>query len=152
MTAERVLDAMNELPDHLLEQTDLLRSRKPVRWQTWVAAACLVLVMGIAYSFLVAPAEKANDMVGDAGEDGMLEDKMESASTTGDWWIATVLTVEGDTVTVRTEFGSEREMQLTELEEKVDLQPGQRIRIYLKEAQMPTEGVLKPYRIKIEEE
>ena len=49
MNAEKILDAMQYLPEELLLQTDRLRQRKTVRWQHLAAmAACLCLVLGLA--------------------------------------------------------------------------------------------------------
>ena len=148
MTAELILDAMNELPDHLLEQTEALRQRKPVRWQPLAAAACLCLMLGIAYSFVVAPAEKG-DNAAPPQNVGALED---AETTNGSWWLATVTAVEEDRLTAVMDSGAEVTVLLTELAEKPALTPGQRIRIYLKEETLDGSIALKPYKIEIEEE
>ena len=148
MTAEHILDAMNELPDGLLEQTDALRQRNPIRWQPLAAAACLILALGIAYSFMVAPATKENDGASPP-EMGALED---AVTSNGSWWLATVTAVEEDTLTAVMDSGAEVTVLLTELKEKPALTPGQRIRIYLEEETLDGTAVLKPYKIEIEEE
>ena len=67
MNAEKILDAMQYLPEELLLQTDRLRQRKTVRWQHLAAmAACLCLVLGLAMGL-----EQVADMV-----DAMFEGEM----------------------------------------------------------------------------
>lgn len=149
MTAEHILDAVNGLPDHLLEQTDRLRSKKKIRWQGWATAACLVLVLGIAYSFVVAPAKTADD----AGAAlGSLTDKAESQSLSGIWWTATVIRADRQMLTVRMVSGQERQVSLTRLQEKMEFAPGQKIRIYLEDTALLADTPLRPYKIIIEEE
>lgn len=151
MTAEHILDAMNELPDSLLEQVDSIRNRKPFRWQPLVAAACLCLVLGVAYSFVVAPAEKSSDnMAPEAGN--VLKDEALSDKDGAFWWIATVTAVEEESLTAVLDSGTEVNVLLTGLEEVPTFLPGQKIRIYLKEETFDENTPLKPYKIAIEEE
>ena len=148
MTPEYLLDAMNELPEALVDRTDRIRGRKPIHWQPWVAAACLVLAVGVAGNFLKLGGEESYDsMQEDAGNS--LHD--EDFSTSGYWWSATVLTVEEKMLTVRLEFGREVNVVLTELEEKLAFAPGQQIRIWLEKPELPADGPLKPFRIELKE-
>lgn len=59
MNGEKLMDAMNLLPDDLLEATNALRTRKRTHWKPIVAlAACLCLVVGM---WLINPGAKAED-------------------------------------------------------------------------------------------
>lgn len=154
MTAEHILDAMNELPDAMLEQVDSIRNRKPFRWKLLATAACLCLALGIAYSFAVEPAEKSSDNMAMAPElGGILQDEADIDGADGAfWWNATVTAVEEEKLTAVLDSGAEVTVLLTQLEEKPALIPGQRIRIYLEEETFDEETPLKPYKIEIEEE
>lgn len=47
MNPEQLSDAMNELPQELLEETQAARSRRRLRWKPLAAAAaCLLLAAG----------------------------------------------------------------------------------------------------------
>ena len=64
MSAEKLLDAMQYLPDEMLEQTDRLRQRKSFRWKPLVAtAACLCLLLGAAWGVMQAGMKTAEDRV-----------------------------------------------------------------------------------------
>ena len=154
MTAEHILDAMNELPDHLLQQTDAIRHRKRIRWEPFVAAACLCVAVGAILGLLQGPTKEAFDgAVGNAAPDcGALEDKVDAESTTGLWWSATVLTVEQEQLTVRLDSGREVVVLLSELDLIPEFTPGQKIRIYLKDGELPADTPLKPYKIEIKED
>ncbi|MBR2309201.1 MAG: hypothetical protein IKA47_01535 [Oscillospiraceae bacterium] len=150
MTPEYLLDAMNDLPEDLLDRTDRIRDRKPICWQPWVAAACLVLAVGVAGNFLRLGGEKSYDSMKEDAGDAMHDDQF--STTGGYWWSATVLTAEKEKLTVRLGFGQEAEVILTQLEEKMEYTPGQRIRIWLKEPELPADGPLEPVKIELEEE
>lgn len=155
MTAEKLLDAMEYLPDELLEQTDKLRCRTSVRWQTWVAtAACLCLLLGIGYGFLVPGASKmAND---GAAPEQVLTD--EAGSTSMAPLTATVTAVEATYLYVELADGTQREVSLAQLSQIPELEPGMRIELYfayvgtMDEDGADTERVLTPCRIEIKEE
>ena len=152
MTAEHILDAMNELPDHLLVQADAVRKRKPVRWQLLTTAACLVLTVGIAYGFLFAPTEKASDTAL-KGWDNVLEDgTVITESQTAGGHMATIIAAQQQMLTVRLDSGQEVKVELSRLQQKPEFMPGQRIRIYLEEETISADTPLKPYKITIEEE
>ena len=154
MTAEYLLDAMNELPEYLLQQTDAIRRRKRIPWEPFATAACLCVAVGAILGLLQGPAKEAFDgAVGNAAPDcGALEDKVNVESTTGLWWSATVLTVEQTQLTVRLDSGKEAVVLLSELDLIPEFTPGQKIRIYLEEGELPADGPLKPYRIEIKED
>ena len=147
MTAEHILDAMNELPDHLLTQADAVRKRKPFRWQLLATAVCLVLTVGIAYSLLLGPTKSA-----EVAQDNALEDVVKTESQTSSWYAGTVTAAEPEMLAVRLDSGREVKVELSRLAEKPEIMPGQRIRIYLDEDILLTDAPLKPYKIEIEEE
>ena len=153
MTPEYLLDGMNELPEHLLRQTDALRSRKQTPWRPLITAACTVLAIGIVWGILLGPGKDkigfAEDSVNDAGAS---MDKVESESQSGYWWRARVIAVGQEQITVYLEPGGEMEVTLTQLEEVPEFTAGQQIRIYFAEAELPEDRPLKPYKIEIEEE
>lgn len=152
MNAEKILDAMQYLPEELLQQTDGLRQRKPVRWKHLAAvAACLCLVLGLAMG-LGQAAEKstsdngsAENLLGDAADGIMVEN-----SSIG-FWRATVVTVEADRLTVTLLEGTKATVLLGKLESIPHLEPGQRLRLYLRENEIENK-TLTPYKIEIEEE
>ena len=152
MNAEKILDAMQYLPEELLLQTDRLRQRKTVRWQHLAAmAACLCLVLGLAMG-LEQVAEKstcdngsAENLLGDAA-DGIVAGN----SSVGFWW-ATVVTVETERITVILQDGTEAIVLLEKLENIPQVTPGQRLRLYLHENNIESE-ILIPYKIEIEDE
>ena len=55
MNPEQLSDAMNELPQELLEETQAARSRRRPRWKPLAAAAaCLLLAAGACSSYPAA--------------------------------------------------------------------------------------------------
>lgn len=154
MNPEKLLDAMQYLPDEMLEQTDKLRRRKTVRWQPLVAvAACLCLLLSVAWSGSRNGA-KGNDGAAPEANYGALEDQELSASTTASWLPATVDTVAADRLTVTLSDGKSAEVLLTELEngDIPVFQPGQKIRLYLENSAGRGSETLIPYKIEIEED
>lgn len=152
MTGEKLLDAMQYLPDGLLEQTDRLRQKKPVYWQPLAAmAACLCLVLGLVFG-----GQKAaeNGTAEDAAPENLFGDVADGSitgnSSTG-FWYATVVAVAEDRLTVTLWNGSRATVLLTELENRPQLEPGQRLRLYLNENQWENQ-ILTPYKIEIEQE
>ena len=159
MNPEKLLDAMQYLPDELLEQTDRLRRRKPFRWQPLVAtAACLCLLLSVAWS--VAGGAKSSDgaapeaIVNGSVEDfaGLTGDK-NASTTTADWQTATVVTAEKDCLTVTLLSGKQAEVLLTSLSDVPELQAGQMIRLYLDgdSGDRGSTDTLTPYKIEIME-
>lgn len=74
MNAEMLMDAINLLPDDILEQVDALRQRRHIPWKSLTAlAACLCLVAGL---WLFPPVGKSAQNMESAGasciEDGSM--------------------------------------------------------------------------------
>lgn len=154
MNAEKLLDAMQYLPDEMLEQTDKLRRRKPIRWQPWVAAAaCLCLLISVAWG-AGRNGLKGNDGAAPETNFGAMADQELSASTTASWLPATVDTVAEDRLTVTLPAGESAQVLLTELENGniPAFQPGQKIRLYLENGAGRGGETLIPYKIEIEED
>ena len=57
MTPEQLSDAMNELPQELLEETQAARSRRRLRWKPLAAAAACLLLAAGAWALAGRPAE-----------------------------------------------------------------------------------------------
>lgn len=155
MNPEKLLDAMQYLPDEMLEQTDRLRRKKPLQWHRWAAlAACLCLVLGFAWGLIQPGAKSENDAaapehaLGDVEEDGVITSQ--SGSTSG--LSATVVTVAEDRLTVTLADGTQAVVLLTELDTVPDLAPGHRIRLYLKDIAFTDSYALTPYKIELEED
>lgn len=152
MNAEKLLDAIQYLPDEMLEQTDRLRRKKPLRWQRWAAlAACLCLVAGMAYSFMLSGAKSSDGATSDRFY-GELTDEDSSMTGTTSWLAATVNTVAEDRLVVTMLDGKQAVVLLTNLEKLPDLVPGQKIRMYLNDIVFTDGNTLTPYKIEIEEE
>lgn len=157
MKAERIMDAMNYLPDELLEQTDRLRQRKKNYWKPLVAvAACLCLVVGL---WFLNPGLKAAN--GAAPESDFLADdagagsiNQESGSTAG--IVARVYEVHDEYILVQYVYangfcdGIPQKVSLEELEQIPVLKAGQLITIYAQQSADPQE--LEAYKIIIEED
>lgn len=153
MNPETLLDAMQYLPDALLEQTDRLRKSRSVPWQRWAAmAACLCLVLGIAYAFMLPGAKSQNG----AGTDGQVQGEMEigdvTQSSKAEYLLATVTEVKADCLTVKMATGEQVTVLLTELESIPALEPGMQIHMFLKGGFAAQDRVIAPYRIEIKEE
>lgn len=81
-----IQDALNLLPDDLLEPVDALRRKKRVPWKALTAlAACLCLCVGLWHFFPGAAAENSagGDLVGNADADGALKDEYTAESGSG---------------------------------------------------------------------
>lgn len=153
MNPETLLDAMQHLPDELLEQTDRLRQSRSVPWQRWATmAACLCLVLGIAYAFLL-PGAKSQD---GAGTNGQAQEEMDigdvTQSSKAEYLLATVTEVKADCLTVKMATGEQVTVLLTELESIPALEPGMQIHMFLKGGFATQDRVIAPYRIEIKEE
>lgn len=61
MNPEQLSDAMNELPQELLEETQAVRSRRRPRWKPLAAAAACLLLAAGAWALAGRPAEPAPD-------------------------------------------------------------------------------------------
>ena len=61
MNPEQLSDAMNELPQELLEETQAARSRRRLRWKPLAAAAACLLLAAGAWALAGRPAEPAPD-------------------------------------------------------------------------------------------
>ena len=61
MNPEQLSDAMNELPQELLEETQAARSRRRPRWKPLAAAAACLLLAAGAWALAGRPAEPAPD-------------------------------------------------------------------------------------------
>lgn len=155
MKAEKIMDAMNYLPDELLLQTDALRQKKTYHWKRWAAlAACLCLAVGI---WLINPGAKSADN-GAAPESNYFADdagmgsiSQESGSTGG--FVAYVNEVHEDYITVKRHQMDDRPdivVKLDELEEIPKLSKGQKIRIYTNQEVVAT--VITPYKIVVMQE
>lgn len=88
MSAEQILDAMNQLPDDLIAAADALRQRKksPILWKRLVPiAACFVLVLGALYEVLPVLAPKGSDAAAPeaAAPMEMLQDSLSELQTAG---------------------------------------------------------------------
>ena len=57
MNPEQLSDAMNELPQELLEETQAARSRRRLRWKPLAAAAACLLLAAGAWALAGRPAE-----------------------------------------------------------------------------------------------
>lgn len=157
MTAQKIMDAMNYLPDELLEQTDRLRQRKKNYWKPLVAvAACLCLIVGL---WFLNPGLKAAN--GAAPESDFLADdagtgsiKQESGSTAG--IVARVYEVHDDYILVQYIYangfcdGIPILVSLAELEQIPQFSAGQKICIYANQQDITHEIV--PYKIVIMQE
>ena len=159
MSAEKLLDAMQYLPDEMLEQTDRLRQRKTFRWKPLVAtAACLCLLLGAAWGVMQAGMKTAEDgaapeSVGKGSEEdfaGLTGDT--HASTTANWLPVTVHTVAEGRLTVTLPDETRAEVLLTQLENVPALEVGQKIRLYLENTAGRGGETLIPYKIEIEED
>lgn len=151
MNGEKLLDAMNYLPDELLEQTDRLRRKKRSNWQHWAAlAACLCLVAG---SFFLIPQARDKNAAGSSAPEMSL-------STTAQYLVAEVCSVQPQQLSVILSEEYESRTVLVDLADLTDvptLAPGDRIRIYL--TNNPTadganivNGKIFPSKIEIQEE
>lgn len=157
MTAEKLLDAMNYLPDELLEKANALRQKKRNHWKPWAAlAACLCLAVSI---WLIDPGAKSADNAGGASEymdedAGMDLLNQESGSTAG--IVLYIDEVYDDYITVKRHKMDGLcdcpaiVVKLDELEEIPKLSKGQKIRIYTNQEVIAT--VITPYKIVIEED
>ena len=61
MNPEQLSDAMNELPQELLEETQAARSRRRLRWKPLAAAAACLLLAAGAWALAGRPAEPTPD-------------------------------------------------------------------------------------------
>ena len=159
MKAEKIMDAMNYLPDELLLKTDALRQKKRNHWKRWAAlAACLCLAVGI---WLINPGAKSADSSNGAPEysleDGAGNASAQSGSTGGT--IVYVREVYEDYIVAEhTEWSATCDcveihlvkVQLEGVENIPQLSVGQKIRIYTDEELGA--GTITPYKIVIEEE
>lgn len=153
MTPEYLLNAMDALPERILTETDALRNRKHIRWRPLATAACLILAAGLVYSLWQGPAKDSSGTVGSLTEDaGAMMDQVESGSQTFGGWLATVVTVEQEKLTVRLRAGDLATVELSDLTERPEFRPGQQILIYVKAAELPANTPLKPYKIEIKED
>lgn len=156
MTAEKLMDAMNYLPEDLLLKTDALRQKKRFRWKPLVAAAaCLCFVMGL---WFLNPGLKAAESTGGMDTGNLSDDAgtviEQSGSTTG--IKAKVYQVYEDYILVTLVYengfdnGIPKNVSLENLEQIPKFEAGQIIIIYTQQSADSEE--LKPYKIIIEEE
>lgn len=166
MNAEKLMDAMNLLPDDLLEETDALRQKKRIPWKSLTAlAACLCLAVGLWFALPgTKTADSAFDSAAENGAEtenvkdgsGITAGEQQSSSTTG-FIDVTVAEVCEDYITVTADMHediSDRtpiEVSLKELEEIPQLETGQHIRLYLGiQSEESYEGtVLTPHKIEV---
>lgn len=159
ISAEKLLDSLGNLPDDLIEETQALRSRKPVHWVRWTAlAACLCLCVGLW--FAIPGATKADNAAGTPMEEigSAIQDAELSPAGYMD---AIVYSVGDDHITVTSTVERPypdgldgtcvQQVQQTVLFDNLadipDLKPGQHIRIYYEETD--SSGSLMPYNIEI---
>ena len=71
MNPEQLSDAMNELPQELLEETQAARSRRRPRWKPLAAAAACLLLAAGAWALAGRPAEPAPDPAGTDHRQGL---------------------------------------------------------------------------------
>lgn len=163
MTPQKLMDAMNYLPEELIEKTDALRQKKRNHWKSWAAlAACLCMAVGAVF---MVPGAKSADNASGAGEyEYMDEDadtigsaQLESGSTGG--IIVYVHEVYEDYIVVEYSEWSATcdcvkirlvKVQLEGLENIPKLSVGQKIRIYTDEELGV--GTITPDKIVIEED
>lgn len=163
MNAEKLLDAMQYLPDEMLEQTDRLRRRKRQSWQPWVAvAACLCLLISAAWGMMDRE-EKGNDGAAPEANFGDMPGILPNYSMTGTstgCLVATVNAVEADRLTVTLGSGEQALVLLTQVEEPALYKVGQKLFLYLdpgkeNDSQDITQAIgktLTPYKIEIKED
>lgn len=156
MNAQKLMDAMNYLPDELLEQTDALRQKKKVHWKRWAAlAACLCLAAG-AWLLLPEVAVSKDSSNGAGAEDG--ESFSQSLHDSCDTCIriecstlyATVVEVKETYIIVRCD-DEQITVSLEKYEEVPALSPGQTVYIYYIEEEQ-TDEVIYPCVIDIKED
>lgn len=159
ITAEKLLDCLENLPDDLIRETEMLRSKKPTHWLRWTAlAACLCLCIGLW--FALPGAQSADNAAGQGVPQenaSPIYDKETSASTTGGLE-ATVFSVAEDHIVVTADQikqypgqdGGTVQLTVTfeNLEDIPQFKPGQEIRIYYTEIDEEQQTV-SPYRIEI---
>ncbi len=148
MTAEHIHDALNHLPDDLLEAADAIRCRKRFPLRSVAAlAACACIALGLWFFFPHAGMDSAVES-GTA-----VEDRYHSESTTEEFLTAIVVSIEQEHLLVSTGPSSSAiAVYLDTLEEAVTLTVGQQIRIYCHntdEGSGATSPGLHPYRIEI---
>lgn len=158
MTAQKLMDAMNYLPEELLERTDALRQKKRLRWKPVAAvAACLCLVAGL---WLLNPGLKAANGAASSDEAYFDEDagmgaiNQESGSTAG--IVVRVYEVHEDYILVQYVYangfcdGIPIQVSLEELEQIPQFSVGQKICIYTNQQDITHEII--PYKIVIMQE
>jgi len=157
MNGEKLMDAMNLLPNDILEETDKLRKRKTFPWKSLTAlAACLCLVAGL---WLVSPAlrgvSSAESAEAPAQEVADAHFSDHQASTGHSKAVFTVVAVYEDHITAHPGRQSvlldETPVTITfeNLETLPKLEEGQYISIYPVETEAE---VYKPTTIEIEED
>lgn len=157
MTAEHIHDALNHLPDALLEATDALRQRRRTPWRSVAAlAACACLVVGLW--FFPDLSAKSSAEAGSAVMDGLAQEAPEScteSAATVPYITAQVTKVESDRIWVTMDqTDAQIPVYLEGLEEIPALEAGQQVRIYCTETENgmgSTTPGLHPYKIELEE-
>ena len=157
MKGEKLLDAMDYLPEALLEQTDKLRQKKKIRWQNWAAlAACLCLAAGC---FLLSPSTASKNEAAPDSANGKGENFAES--TTARYVLAEVNAVQPQQLKVTLlaeEYGGRQIfLDVGKLTDIPALTSGDRIRIYfgdklLADSEEWLGDVVSPIKIEIQEE
>jgi len=166
ITAEKLLDSLENLPNDLIEETAAIRQRKPVVWVKWTAlAACACACACLCLGLSLPGAKSADNAAGIPKEEigNVLEDIEQSTSSAG-YLDASVYSVGEDHITVTSlvqrpypeglDGTCVQRVQITvkfeNLKEIPDFKPGQQIRIYYNETDQ--DGSLIPYRIEIIDE
>lgn len=157
MTAEHIHDALNHLPEELLEATDALRQKKRTTWRSVATlAACACLVVGVLFFFPDLSAKNSAE-AGSAVMDGLAQEDLGSCaeSAVALYITAQVVKVESDRIWVTTEqTDAHIPVYLEGLENIPELEAGQQVRIYCDEAESGTGSTipgLHPYKIELEE-
>lgn len=161
ISSEKLLDALEYLPDDLLEETDALRCRKRVPWVRWAAlAACACLAVGLWFFF---PGATSTDSACGSIENGVAD--LEDFSTALNAVEVEVYEVAEDHITVIHQVNipqppetdgihiqvAQIKVTFENLEQIPSFEPGQKIRIYYDE--LDQDGLsVSPYRIEIIDE
>ena len=157
MTAEHIHDALNHLPEELLEATDALRQKKRTYWRSAAAlAACACLVVGVLFFFPDLSAKNSAE-AGSAVMDGLAQEDLESCTenAAATYITAQVVKVESDRIWVTMDqTDTQIPVYLEGLEKIPELEAGQQVRIYCNKTESGTGSTtpgLHPYKIELEE-
>ena len=153
MTKDFLMDAIGQLPDDLVERTDMLRQHKPIVWYRWAAAAaCLCVALSLSGLLVLPWTFMAFQKAGSAAPENEAADQMAPLELM--FADATVVTVEDDLLTLRLENGALRLVELADLAQVPALEPGMQVRVYYYGTKEYGDGTLTliTERIEVKEE